>query len=236
MEYKLFNGNRYFFSTVIKKNIMNTKTILILFFISIIFLVGLDLQYSRIRLVGNTYVSDSTTSITSFNKGIVVNGALTTNDADIVVPNLYALRLGDPAFQGVYISGSLTTIFYKAASHTFETDYSNSLATLDSVAGLTLQRRQSLHKGASSIVAASKITLGNDGNIFTVTGNTNIDTINITNWTSGANIYLYFTGTPTINNQSTGVGRIYCQGSNISVSAGDVYEFILDDTIWRRVK
>lgn len=208
-----------------------------IFVILALIILGFEIQSGRVRIVGDTYITDSTSTLTAFNKSIVVNGDIKPNAHDIVIPNTYALRVGDQSnYPGQYIAGQDGSIFYDSRNHAFYTDHGSNLLTLDSASGMVHYTRHSEGKGSSSVTAASKITLGLDGNTFTVTGNTNIDTIAVDGWASGSHVTLYFTGTPTINNQSTGTGRIYCQGSNISVTAGDVYEFFLDGTIWRRIK
>lgn len=205
-----------------------------IFVILTLIILGFEIQSGRVRIVGGTYITDSTTELSTWSKGLVVNGNLKTNGYDMVVPSSYALRLGNES--GSYIANNAYDILYNGTSHIFSTYSGYNIAMIDSIYGMTFFRRIESGKGSSSVTAASKITLGGDGNAFTVTGNTNIDTIATDGWVSGAHITLYFTGTPTINNQSTGTGRIYCQGSNISVTAGDVYEFFLDGTIWRRIK
>ena len=55
-----------------------------------------------------------------------------------------------------------------------------------------------------NISAANNLTLGTDGNIFTITGNTQINAIITAGWRAGAQIILKFTGTPTIKNNTAG--------------------------------
>ncbi len=86
-------------------------------------------------------------------------------------------------------------------------------------------------KKGSDVVAASSITLG-AGNIFDITGNTNID--GIVSIGVGTEIILRFTGTPTLNYHSTDM--LLPGGQDITMKAGDtikLYEFSSAD--WRYV-
>lgn len=77
---------------------------------------------------------------------------------------------------------------------------------LDSLYGVMGAARFETTQGAQ-LTAANDLTLGTDGNIFQVAGNTQINRIASANWQNGAVITLLFTGTPTIKNgQATGGG------------------------------
>lgn len=58
-------------------------------------------------------------------------------------------------------------------------------------------------KGAD-VAAANDLTLGLDGNTFSITGNTQINAITTDNWIAGAHITLIFTGTPTVKHNTAG--------------------------------
>lgn len=90
-------------------------------------------------------------------------------------------------------------------------------------------------KGAN-VAAAGDLTLGADGNLFTITGNTQINAITATNWQSGSKIALIFTGAPLVKNNTTGgagtaplllAGRVDYQAA-----AGDYIAFQFDGTNW----
>ena len=68
---------------------------------------------------------------------------------------------------------------------------------------LRSSRRIETAKG-TNIVAANDLTLGGDGNVFTITGNTTINAITTTDWQAGSVIRLIFTGTPTVKHNTAG--------------------------------
>lgn len=63
--------------------------------------------------------------------------------------------------------------------------------------------RFQIGKGAN-VTAAGDLTLGNDGNLFVITGNTQINALTATNWQAGSKIDLLFTGTPKLKHNTTG--------------------------------
>jgi len=83
-----------------------------------------------------------------------------------------------------------------------------------------------------NIASASSITL-TDGNFFSVSGTNTILTIVSTDWTEGSIITLYFTDNLTID---VGGGNISNSGGgNISVTAGQCYQFIYYSSNWVRI-
>lgn len=94
-------------------------------------------------------------------------------------------------------------------------------------------------KGAD-IAAAATFTAGIDGNFFTVTGNTNIDFITTTAWTSGSELTLEFTGTPTLNHNTAAppasTAPLFLSASTPFVcTAGCVLKFIYNGTVWKEL-
>lgn len=60
-----------------------------------------------------------------------------------------------------------------------------------------------MHNGKGADVAsAATLTLGTDGNTFTITGTTNIDFITTTGWSIGVRILLYFPGALSVNHNT----------------------------------
>lgn len=109
------------------------------------------------------------------------------------------------------------------------------IATID-VNKLTVSKRFGLTKGAD-LTAAASLALGTDGNVFTVNGNTNIDFLDDTH---PGPIILWFTGTPTLNNNtgSPPANRKALKvtgGANLALSANDVVAFFQDGTCWRQI-
>lgn len=58
----------------------------------------------------------------------------------------------------------------------------------------------------NDVVAANNMTLGGDGNVFVITGNTQINLINGLNWQQGSEITLQFTGSPTLKHNQAPSG------------------------------
>lgn len=96
-------------------------------------------------------------------------------------------------------------------------------------------RRQDA-KGAD-IVAANDLTLGNDGTLFTVTGNTQINGIRVLNWQAGAEIDILFTGAPTIKHNtaaSAGFASLKLNGSaDLAAAADTLLTLRYDGTYWQ---
>lgn len=90
-------------------------------------------------------------------------------------------------------------------------------------------------KGAN-IAAANDLTLGDDGNTFAITGNTQINAITNTNWQAGSKVILLFTGTPTIKHNTAGgagTSKIILSGSaDYTAAADDVLVLFYDGTNW----
>lgn len=88
-----------------------------------------------------------------------------------------------------------------------------------------------------SLVAANDLTLGNDGNNFVVTGNTQVNAITILNWQNGSHVTLQFTGTPTIKHNTAGgagTAPLFLAGSvDLSAANNTVLGLWYDGTQWQ---
>lgn len=100
---------------------------------------------------------------------------------------------------------------------------------------LMLDGRFEYDKGAD-VAAANDLTLGTDGNLFSITGNTQINAITTANWQAGSQIAFIFTGTPTLKNNTAGgagtapmllAGRV-----DFTATAGDYIGLQYDGTNW----
>lgn len=87
-------------------------------------------------------------------------------------------------------------------------------------------------KGAD-VTAAGDITL-TQGNLIHITGNTQINAITTTGWTAGSVIVLFFTGTPTVKNNTAGGANtapfLLAGGVDFVATANDVLEVIFNGT------
>lgn len=88
----------------------------------------------------------------------------------------------------------------------------------------------------AAIVAANNLLPGNDGNQFSVTGNTQINAISTLNWQAGPHIELIFTGTPLLKNNTAGgvnTAVMLLAGSvDYQAAPGDLIGFSYDGTNW----
>ncbi len=118
-----------------------------------------------------------------------------------------------------------------------DADIATSLAI--SATGDSVFKGRILGSKANDIAAAATITV-TGGNAITLTGNTNVDFITTTNWTSGSFLLLQFTGTPTINNNTGGApggtANIQLSGSAaFGATANDTLLLYYDGGSWREV-
>ena len=90
-----------------------------------------------------------------------------------------------------------------------------------------------------AVGSANDLTLGTDGNVFSITGAVQINAIITTNWQAGSEIILIFAGAPTIkHNTAGGVGTapILLAGSvDFSAAANSVLKLVYDGTQWQEV-
>jgi hypothetical protein len=88
----------------------------------------------------------------------------------------------------------------------------------------------------ASIVAANDLTLGADGNTFTITGSTQINAITTTNWQAGSVVRLIFTGTPVVKHNTAGgasTAVLQLSGAvDYTAAINDVLTIVYDGTDW----
>jgi hypothetical protein len=89
----------------------------------------------------------------------------------------------------------------------------------------------------AAVAAAATLTLGADGNFFSITGNTNIDFITTTNWQAGSEVTLQFSGTPTVNHNTGavpgGTASVLLAGAvGFALTANDTLTLIYNGTNW----
>jgi hypothetical protein len=99
----------------------------------------------------------------------------------------------------------------------------------------TMDARFLLDKGAN-VAAANDLTLGGDGNLFTITGSTQINAITTTSWQAGSQIAFIFTGAPLVKNNTAGgagTATMLLSGrTDFQAAAGDYIAFQYDGTNW----
>ena len=101
-----------------------------------------------------------------------------------------------------------------------------------STGNMRIDGRMVLGKGAD-VASASGLTLGEDGNLFNITGTTTINTITATRWRAGSVIILHFTGALTVTHNSGGTNDIMLSGSaNFATAANSRLQLYFDGTDW----
>lgn len=116
---------------------------------------------------------------------------------------------------------------------------SNPLITFDKTNGALLTKRLQYAKGAA-VASAAPLVLGNDGNVFHVTGTTNFAGIVTTNWQAGAEIILIFDGILTITHNSGAPGAsavkvFFKSGANLTTAVNSTVRLVYDGSIWYEV-
>ena len=103
---------------------------------------------------------------------------------------------------------------------------------------LYMSRRLETAKG-SNVTAANDTTLFSNGNVFTITGNTQINGIATADWQSGSVVILIFSGTPTVKHNtaaSAGFASLLLSGSaDLVAAANTVLQLVYDGTNWQEV-
>jgi len=108
------------------------------------------------------------------------------------------------------------------------------MMVLDQTDGLLLAHRLQQDKGADQ-VAATTVTLGNDGNYFDITGSTQIDAITSTNWQPGSVIILQFDASVTLGHNVGADGFFLAGAGNASMTADDTITLVWDSARWREL-
>lgn len=87
----------------------------------------------------------------------------------------------------------------------------------------------------ANVASANDVTLGADGNFFTITGATQFNTIITTGWQAGSMITLLFTGTPTVKHNTAGAGAVLFLAGSVDLSAANntILGLIYDGTQWQ---
>ena len=95
----------------------------------------------------------------------------------------------------------------------------------------------------ADVASANDLTLGADGNVFEITGTTQINAITTTNWINGSTISLLFTATPTVKHNTAGGGStaviLLAGAADFVATAGDTLTLALSEiggaVAWREI-
>ena len=131
---------------------------------------------------------------------------------------------------GGNVAGGIITFTAGAATGTGTVGYVRTTSRLE-------------YNQGADIASANDLTLGADGNIFEITGTTQINAITTAGWQNGAQIVLLFTSTPTVKyNTAGGAGTAVCllaSATDFVASAGDTLTLVLSEIggtqAWREI-
>lgn len=107
-------------------------------------------------------------------------------------------------------------------------------------AGRTTTAKRFCPSQGAAVAAANDLVLGGDGNVFNITGATQINLLSRLNWTAGSSVTLLFASTPTVKHGQSTSGnntQILLAGAvDFVASANDTLTLMLfSDNIWREV-
>ncbi len=106
---------------------------------------------------------------------------------------------------------------------------------MDTFATVIYKGRFEEKKGAD-VAAANDLTLGLDGNLFIITGATQINAITTANWQEGSTISLVFSSTPTVKHNTAGgagTASLLLAGSvDFTASANSVLNLVYEGSNW----
>lgn len=113
----------------------------------------------------------------------------------------------------------------------------NTMVNFDNLNRNTRMQVRFNEKKGADIASANTLTLGNDGNDFTITGVTQINFITTTNWDPGATIKLHFSGVLTLKHNQAGAPAntapiLLKTGVDLATAADMVVELNLQNSKW----
>jgi hypothetical protein len=122
----------------------NTKTILLSLLACLLLITGFELGEGRIRFGSATLNDSSTVGLITMNKGLRVNGLMSSTDtirtSGILRSTELQLTGASPQIYwttyGMYIDGSIDALNYNANQHLFQTESATTLMNIDSATGV----------------------------------------------------------------------------------------------------
>lgn len=139
---------------------------------------------------------------------------------------------------GTNLSGGLSIYTQASADLRIGTNNTSRLVIDGALGHFVHATRVEFAQGAN-VAAANNLTLGSAGNFFAITGNTQINAITNTSWQAGSEITLFFTGTPTVKqNTAGGAGTspmLLAGAVDFAATANDVLKLIYNGTNWVEV-
>lgn len=210
----------------------------------------LKIDDGGIEITGGVTMSGTVTGITTAITG-TKNNALTisiptqgTDDADgqnlsISAENAGSGGTGNHNGGNLVLAGGVKQGSGIAGAVTINSAWTatgQTCADLGTVVTATMSGRIHLAKGIN-VASANDLTLGTDGNFFTITGAVTVNAITTTTWQAGSRITLLFSGAPLIkHNTAGGVGTapmLLAGSTDFSAATNSILDLIFDGTQWQ---
>lgn len=201
-------------------------------------------KFTDADTIGDSHITDDGTTIKASTSTRITSGTLSINgdfaaQAQLHIKstaNLSVLEETDAgsnekvwiwnATSGLLALKSLTDA-YGAGATVFGIDRNGSAINY-----MAMSTRLNDAQGAD-VASANDLTLGTDGNVFEITGTTQINAITTASWQNGALVTLLFTGSLTVKHNTAGgagTARILLAGAaDFSATAGDTLSLRLSE-------
>lgn len=180
-----------------------------------------SLNYSAILVPTHTITVTGTTQVTS--------------PGSFSAMQLEAIMITDAS--AVTINSAATLVVTAAPIAAGSVTLTNSYAFWVQAGTSYFQGRTNNSKGAN-ISSTNTMTLGTDGNTFTITGTTTINGIVTTGWSTGAEINLIFSGALTVTHNSgapgaNAVALLLSASANLTTATNTILCLVYDGTNWQ---
>jgi hypothetical protein len=137
---------------------------------------------------------------------------------------------GSAGAAGLYFNANTASGLFEAAANDIGWSASSAQQFHVNANGL-LHNTRHQQKAGAAVASATTITLGNDGNVFPITGTTTITTITTTGWQAGSRITLVFASAGTL--LGTGGNITNRAAGTTVVTANSAWDLVYDGTAWR---
>lgn len=165
--------------------------------------------------------------VTGYSGSATGSGSITESDGILIVGP-----------QNVSAGRTIGTYYGLKINATVATGVTTPFSVFTSTGLFRVGGRMQWTKGAN-VAAANDLTLGIDGNSFTITGATQINAITTANWTSGSILILVFASNPLVkHNTAGGAGTatmLLAGSADFATAANSVLGLIYDGTNWHEM-
>ena len=136
------------------------------------------------------------------------------------------------------VTGNVASIYIAGApvastNVTFTNTNGTTVNALHVASGTSRFDGRVLKTQGADVASANDLTLGADGNVFEITGTTQVNAITTSGWQNGTQIVLLFTSTPTVkHNTAGGAGTavmLLAGAADFAATAGDTLTLMLSE-------